>query len=407
MSRPFSLIHPAPALAARIAARPAPAPARHGNEPAFSANLDAEMAEKSPRKPSRQPEEPECLTKCGTTGEAERPAPTTDPAAATQEPPSAIPCAECAPLPAPVTDGTDQAGPAELLTESAGEHTGQVRAGEPGPQLPPAAPLSTLPPPATGEMTAHSLQSTPETGSVVAAAGKPRPGEPRPGEPRPGEPAPSHALSGDHVRPDEAAAPEDPGAARPPGTDHAAPSPAPPPPAPTTAPAAQAMQAAPPLLAATPAPAPHATAPQPQTSAPVTLPEVPVAIATRLSGGDRQFEIRLSPDSLGKIEVKLDINADGSVRTHFIVERPETLQLLRNDTRKLEQAFSDAGLATDSSGPNLSLRSDGEGQRAQQQRQQDQQPARHAPPEEKATAPAPPPRWRPLAVTASALDLTL
>lgn len=399
MSRPFVPLHPAPALAARVAARPAPAPARRGNEPAFSANLDAEMAEKSPRKPSCRPEEAESRSKCGTTGEAERPTPTTDPAAAAQEPPSAMPCAECAPLPAPVTDGTEQAGQAQMLPESAGEHTGQARTGEPGPQLPPAAPLSTLPPPATGEMTAHSLQSTPETGSVVAAAGKPRLGEPRAGEP-----APSHALSGDHVRPNEAAAPEDPGAARPPEPDYAAPSPAPPPAVPTGAPAAQA---APPLPAAAPAAAHLAPAPPPSPPAPVTVPEIPVAVATRLAGGERQFEIRLSPDSLGKIEVKLDINADGSVRTHFIVERPETLQLLRNDTRKLEQAFSEAGLATDSSGPNLSLRSDGEGQRAFQQRQQDQPPARNPSPEEKGAAPMPPPRWRPLPVIASALDLTL
>jgi len=132
-----------------------------------------------------------------------------------------------------------------------------------------------------------------------------------------------------------------------------------------------------------------------------------VLIASRLAEGEKSFDIRLTPGSLGSIEVKLDINKDGTVRTHFIVERAETLQLLRNDVRKLEQAFTDAGFAADTAGPNLSLRSDGDGQRTPQQRQPQEPAARQPPPEENAPAPLPQPRWRPLATTASALDLTL
>jgi flagellar hook-length control protein FliK len=69
-----------------------------------------------------------------------------------------------------------------------------------------------------------------------------------------------------------------------------------------------------------------------------------VEIASHAQAGHRSFEIRLDPAELGKIDIRLDISRDGQALTHIAVEKPETLDLLRQDARALERALSDAGL---------------------------------------------------------------
>ncbi|MEV8755850.1 flagellar hook-length control protein FliK, partial [Klebsiella variicola] len=60
------------------------------------------------------------------------------------------------------------------------------------------------------------------------------------------------------------------------------------------------------------------------------------------------------------IDVKLEIDkARGTVMTHLVVDRPETLALLQRDAGQLQQALTQAGLDPSSGGLNLSLRSDG------------------------------------------------
>ncbi|MFC5557442.1 flagellar hook-length control protein FliK [Methylobacterium iners] len=91
---------------------------------------------------------------------------------------------------------------------------------------------------------------------------------------------------------------------------------------------------------------------------PVPLGAVPMTIGLRLLAGSSRFEIRLDPVDLGRIDVSLDIDKDrGTVTTHLVVERPETLALLQRDAGSLQQALSQAGLDP-SEGINLSLRDD-------------------------------------------------
>lgn len=95
-------------------------------------------------------------------------------------------------------------------------------------------------------------------------------------------------------------------------------------------------------------------------AAPVPIGAVPMTIGLRSLTGSSHFEIRLDPADLGRIDVSLDIDKDrGTVTTHLVVERVETLALLQRDAGSLQQALSQAGLDSSESGISLSLRGDG------------------------------------------------
>ena len=82
-----------------------------------------------------------------------------------------------------------------------------------------------------------------------------------------------------------------------------------------------------------------------------------MTIASYARDGAKTFEIRLDPVELGRVDVRLSIDHEGAISTHIVVERPETLQLLRNDSQRLDQAFADAGLKADNA--SFSLRGEG------------------------------------------------
>jgi flagellar hook-length control protein FliK len=81
-----------------------------------------------------------------------------------------------------------------------------------------------------------------------------------------------------------------------------------------------------------------------------------VEIAARAQTGKNRFEIRLDPPELGRINVRLDLDHDGNVTSHLVVDRAETLDLLRRDASNLERALQQAGLKTSDNGLQFSLR---------------------------------------------------
>ena len=93
-------------------------------------------------------------------------------------------------------------------------------------------------------------------------------------------------------------------------------------------------------------------------------------IVTRAGAGKNRFEIRLDPPELGKIDVRLDIDKHGQVTSRLIVEKAETLDLLRRDAPQLERALQDAGLKTSGNGLQFSLQQ-------QMSQQRDDQPSGH------------------------------
>ncbi len=91
-----------------------------------------------------------------------------------------------------------------------------------------------------------------------------------------------------------------------------------------------------------------------------------VEIASRAQDGNKQFNIRLDPPELGRIDVKLDVDQAGKVTSHLVVDRADTLDLLRRDAPQLERALQHAGLNTDG-GLQFSLRDQSFAGRDQQQ----------------------------------------
>jgi len=81
-----------------------------------------------------------------------------------------------------------------------------------------------------------------------------------------------------------------------------------------------------------------------------------VAIAARAQEGSNQFDIRLDPPELGRIDVRLDVDSSGQVTSHVTVERADTLELLQNQQPQLERALEQAGLKTADNGLSFSLR---------------------------------------------------
>lgn len=98
------------------------------------------------------------------------------------------------------------------------------------------------------------------------------------------------------------------------------------------------------------------TAAAPTHDAAVPLTGIAVEIAARALEGKHRFEIRLDPPELGRIDVRLDVGRDEQVTARLVVERAETLDLLRRDAPALERALQSAGLRTNDSALEFSLR---------------------------------------------------
>lgn len=118
------------------------------------------------------------------------------------------------------------------------------------------------------------------------------------------------------------------------------------------------------VLAVTPAQAPvHAnivvqSAPQNTAPVPYDIGAIAITIAAKAQGGDHHFDIRLDPPELGSIAVHLTVNHSGQAVAHLTADKPETLQLLQNDSSNLQSALKDAGLNLANNGLNFSLRGD-------------------------------------------------
>ncbi len=84
--------------------------------------------------------------------------------------------------------------------------------------------------------------------------------------------------------------------------------------------------------------------------------QVAVKLAGTAAGGGDRVTIRLNPEELGKVDVKLELGRDGLVRATISAEKPETLDMLQRDSRALEKALQEAGLKTDQGSLSFDLR---------------------------------------------------
>ncbi|MGL5446655.1 MAG: flagellar hook-length control protein FliK [Rhabdaerophilum sp.] len=106
---------------------------------------------------------------------------------------------------------------------------------------------------------------------------------------------------------------------------------------------------------------------------PTPLQMLPIEIGMQAMRGVTKFQIRLDPAELGRVDVQLEIKEDGQVKANLVVDRVETLAMLKRDASTLQQAFEQAGLRQSADGLQFSLR--GEGQ--QREGQRDGEPRRN------------------------------
>lgn len=116
--------------------------------------------------------------------------------------------------------------------------------------------------------------------------------------------------------------------------------------------------------AAGPASAAGAGRPSPGASASPPAQQIAAQVTRAVRAGSDRISITLDPESLGKVEVKLEVHRDGRVMAMIQTDRQDTLDLLQRDARGLERALQDAGLKADSGSLSFSLRQDGGGQGA-------------------------------------------
>jgi flagellar hook-length control protein FliK len=116
-----------------------------------------------------------------------------------------------------------------------------------------------------------------------------------------------------------------------------------------------------PLAASGPAPAAiDPAAASPRAGAPVAAGSpvgqvAPVLVQVVHAAAGHQITLRLNPDELGQVTIRIDRAADGTATVQVVAERPETLKLLQADQPQLHRALDDAGLPPEGRSLNLSL----------------------------------------------------
>lgn len=88
--------------------------------------------------------------------------------------------------------------------------------------------------------------------------------------------------------------------------------------------------------------------------------QVGVQIRKGVAEGLDKISIKLDPGNLGKVEIKLEIGHDGRLQAVIAADKPETLQLLQQDVKHLEQSLRDSGLKTDQQSLSFQLRDQNE-----------------------------------------------
>ncbi|MEQ1769749.1 MAG: flagellar hook-length control protein FliK [Devosia sp.] len=83
---------------------------------------------------------------------------------------------------------------------------------------------------------------------------------------------------------------------------------------------------------------------QPVSAQASALPQLAFEMVRQFQNGQSRFTVRLDPPELGRVDVKMHVDATGNVTARLTVERAETLDMFQRDQRVLERALVQAGL---------------------------------------------------------------
>lgn len=85
--------------------------------------------------------------------------------------------------------------------------------------------------------------------------------------------------------------------------------------------------------------------------------DIAVQMARQKADGNNQFTIRLSPESMGTVTIRLNVGDNAKLTAQMQVEKPETLALLQKDLAGLEKALKTQGFNTSTSDLTIALKS--------------------------------------------------
>jgi hypothetical protein len=81
-----------------------------------------------------------------------------------------------------------------------------------------------------------------------------------------------------------------------------------------------------------------------------------VSIAAKAKDGQNEFNISMEPAELGRVDVRISVDAAGKAQAHLTADKPQTLQMLQRDSQTLERSLKDSGLNLSNNGLNFSLK---------------------------------------------------
>ncbi len=84
--------------------------------------------------------------------------------------------------------------------------------------------------------------------------------------------------------------------------------------------------------------------------------QVAVQVKNAVTDGTSKIRIQLDPADLGKMDIKLTVDANGKTGVSILVDNKSTLDLLQRDASTLTRALNDAGLSADGSSLSFNLR---------------------------------------------------
>lgn len=84
--------------------------------------------------------------------------------------------------------------------------------------------------------------------------------------------------------------------------------------------------------------------------------QVQVGIKQIAQGGIERITIRLTPEDMGRVDVRMDVGADGRAHIVFTADKADALDQMQRDARMLERALQDAGVKADAGSMEFNLR---------------------------------------------------
>ncbi|WP_297515840.1 flagellar hook-length control protein FliK, partial [uncultured Caulobacter sp.] len=105
-----------------------------------------------------------------------------------------------------------------------------------------------------------------------------------------------------------------------------------------------------------------AAAPEPVRGSPETVAALSAEIVKKADGKTTRFDVALTPEGLGKVDVRIEIGRDGVMTAAMKFDTVHAAQELRGKAGELRQALADAGFNVADNGLSFDVSSQNNGQ---------------------------------------------